>query len=320
MNTIQLYDFEPEATDVLHEIIAGLRQTPKSLSAKFNYDEQGAKLYEAICQTSDYYLTRTELAIMHQHAQEIGASFDDDILLIEYGSGNGKKTRFLFDHLPSIIGYIPIDISKEQLIEISTKLAIEYPQVEVLPVCADYTQSFTLPQPIKHFARRLVYYPGSTIGNIHPNEAIRFLRQIRQHCQPDDALLIGVDLQKDPALLEQAYDDREGITRHFNHINPLTRFNRDFGTDFMVTQYQHCVSYNHTHSRVDIHLQSLCDQTVHLNGDTIHLRAGELIERAVAYKYSVNTFQRLAQQGGWQVEEVWTDAEEWFSVQYLTAL
>lgn len=316
---LKLHNFEPQTAAILDEVVEGLKQTPKYLSAKFNYDERGARLYEKLCQTKDYYLTRTELGIMYQNIQQIVAHLSEEILMIEYGSGNSKKTRLLFDHLPNLVGYIPIDISKKQLIETVTKIAQDYPDMEVLPVCADYTQSFELPTPSQKFTLRLIYYPGSTIGNIHPQEAILFLKQMRQYCQRGDALLIGVDLEKEPSILKQAYDDRDGITQQFNLINPLERLNREYGMDFVIPQYQHHIVYNEPNSSIEIYLKSLCDQTVQINGETIHFTAGELIERAVAYKYNLKLFQKLIEQAGWQTERVWTDDKQWFSIHCLIA-
>lgn len=316
---IKIYDFKPPITAVLDELLAGLKRTPKYLAAKFNYDKKGAMLYEKICQTTDYYLTRTEIAIMRQNMAEIVACLNDEILMIEYGSGNSLKTRLLFDHLPNLVGYVPIDISKEQLIETASKIAQDYPDLDVLPVCADFTQHFEFPVISKKFTRRLVYYPGSTIGNKYPSEAISFLKQIRQHCEPGDGLLIGVDLEKDPAILKRAYDDREGVTQQFN-VNSLEYLNRELGLNFVVSQYQHYVLYNKFNFCVKIYLKSLCNQSIRVNGEVIHFAAGELIERAVAYKYSLTSFQHLIEPAGWQTEQVWTDDNQWFSVQYLTAI
>lgn len=319
LTQLQLYDFAPAGLALQQEVLTGLRQTPKQLYAKFNYDEAGAKLYEQLCETPDYYVARTELAIMQHSIGAIAACLRDDILLIEYGSGNSQKTRLLFDHLPRLVAYIPIDIAKQQLLETSAAVARAYPTLEVLPVYADYEQEFVLPTPTRPVARRLIYYPGSTIGNTSPAEAIRLLQRFRCHCQPGDALLIGVDLQKDPAILMLAYNDRAGISKQFNISNVVKRFNRELGADFVISQFQHYVRYNESAARVEIYWQSLCDQTVRINGEAIHFTANELIESGVAYKYSLPAFQELAAAAGWRQEQVWTDEQQWFSVQYLVA-
>lgn len=319
LSDFQLYDFEPAVVAMQQEVLEGLRQKPKQISAKFNYDGEGAKLYERLCQAVDYYLTRTETALMQKSIGEIAAYFSEGIVLIEYGSGNSQKTRLLFEHLPNLIAYIPVDISKQQLLETSQAIALDYPTLEVLPVCADYTQDFDFPSPTRPAARRLIYYPGSTIGNIPPAEAVHFLQQVRQHCEPGDGLLIGIDLQKDATILTRAYSDSDGISEQFNLINPIRRFNRELGANFVLSQYQHYVRYNDVASCVEIYWKSLYDQTVAIQGEVIHLNAGELIDRAVAYKYTLSTFQALTMQAGWQTKKVWTDERQWFSVQYLCA-
>lgn len=319
MNTIHLYDFEPQPTDLLAELLAGLQSVPKYMSMIFNYDERGSALYETLCQTEGYYLTRTEMAIMQQQIERIVAYFDDPMLVIEYGSGNAQKTMFLFDHLPNVVGYIPIDISRQQLIDVSNKIARTYPRIEVLPVCADYNQLGELPIPSRPFARRLMYFPGSTIGNVEPDQAMLLLRQMRQHCQPGDVLLIGVDLVKDPSILKQAYDGHHAVSRELTLINPLQRLNRTFGTNFDISQFTYHVVYNEQTSCIELYVKSLCDQSVVVNGAVIHFAAGELIKRLVAYKYRIESFQRLAEQAGWQPQQVWTDDKQWFSIHYFTA-
>lgn len=320
MSEIHIYDYAPDIGDSLSELLAGLRQTPSYLSAKFNYDERGAKLYEELCQTTDYYLTRTERAIMQQNMQQISDCLSDTLLIVEYGSGNAQKTRLLFEHLPQVVGYIPVDISREQLIEVSKDIAATYPHIEVLPVWADFNQLADLPLPTRHFERRLFFYPGSTIGHSPPAEAVQLLQQMRAQCQPGDALLIGVDLVKDPALLVRAYDDRDGIIREFSWRNPLQSLNQQFGADFQIEQYRYLARYNAQEGCIEMDLQSRVDQTVHINGEAFTFAAGELIRRAVAYKYSIDAFQALVAQAGWQSEQVWTDDRQWFSVHYCTAI
>lgn len=315
-----MIDFEPEVSDDLEEILAGLTSSPKYFSAKFNYDDRGARLYERICGTKDYYCTRLELGILRQYVRQITNCFDDRILLIEFGSGSGLKTKFLFEHLPHVTSYIPIDIAKAQLLKYSRQLAHRYPFLEVLPVCADYTQPLFLPMPGRYFDRRLFFYPGSTIGNVTPDEAVAFLEMMRRLAEPGDALLIGVDLVKDAHILTRAYDDRKGYTVQFNLINPLASLNRRFNADFVVSRFQHFVRYNKRAACVEIFNKSLCRQVVHLNGVSIEFGAGELIERAVAYKYTVESFQKLAEQAGWRRERVWTDDKNWFSVHYFSAV
>ncbi len=314
---VQFHDHHSKEDEVTSEILAGLRQYPKSLPAKINYYDEGAELYEEVCETPEYYLTRVELSIMERHIREIASCFTEDVVLIEPGSGNSKKTRLLFEHLPSLVGYIPIDIAKEQLLGTAAQIACAYPQLEVQPLYADYTQPFELPEISGEFSRKLVYYPGSTIGNQSPESAVSFLKSLRQLCGPDDALLIGVDLMKDPGQLELAYDDPAGANRRFI-LNPLNVLKRDFGVDFDVSNYQHHVVFIEEDSCVKICMKSLSDHELHLGEEKIEISKGELIERAVSYKYTRSEFQAMATQAGWKVQRVWTDEQQWFSVQYLT--
>lgn len=318
MTSLHIQNLEPAAAAMQKEVLACLKQTPKQLPAKFTYDEEGARLFEQLGQTEEYYLTQTELGIMRRSVGEIAACLPEPIALIEYGSGNSQKTRLLFENLPQLIAYIPIDLSRAQLLDTSQSIARDYPSLEVLPVCADYDEEVQLPTPTKPFARRLFFYPGSTIGNLHPPEAVDFLRRIVRHCQPGDGLLIGFDLRKETAILTQAYNDRSGNSIRFNrHI--LERLNRELDADFDIPQYEHHVQFDDPASRIEIYLRSRSDQTVAIGGERVHFRAGELIKRAVAYKYSLHDFAQLTTQAGWQTQQSWTDNRQWFAVQLLTA-
>ena len=316
---LQFQDLEPTVEAMREEVVRGLRQTPKQLSAKFLYDGPGALLYENICRTEDYYLTRTELAIMRDHIAAIAACLGEKVLLIEFGSGNSLKTRVLFDHLPRLAGYVPIDISRRQLLETSENIARDYPHIEVLPVCADYAGEVEIPSPASPFSRRLIYYPGSTIGNMVPRDAMNFLRRMRGLCQPGDALLIGVDLRKDPEIVWRAYNDRDGASTRFR-MNILQRMNRELGADFAISQFRPVAVYNEVVCRVEAGLMSLCDQQARIGDELFSFNEGELVQLAVAYKYSPEGFRDLALEAGWRAEQLWKDERNWFSVQYLTAM
>ncbi len=313
-----LFDYSQNKGAIVDEVLAALRAEPKSLPAKINYYHEGADLYEKVCRAEEYYLTRTEISIMDRHIHEIASCLSEDLLMIEYGSGSGRKTRILFNHLPNLIGYVPVDVSREQLIDVAAQITHKYPRLEVLPVCADYTQPFELPSPERAFSRRLLYYPGSTIGNQHPSGAVSFLRQMRRQCTQGDALLIGVDLKKDPTLLRQAYDDPGGSNREFI-LQPLNVLKRDFGVDFETSNYRHHVLYDEDNSCVRIYLKCLRDHMVRVNGTEIEFTEGELIERAISYKYTADEFRDMAEQAGWHAEKTWTDERKWFSVHYLSA-
>jgi dimethylhistidine N-methyltransferase len=238
-------------------------------------------------------------------------------LLVEYGSGSSTKTRFLLDHLREPAAYMPIDISKAHLVEAATALAEAYPDLEVLPVCADYTTDFALPLPAKPATRTVVYYPGSTIGNFDRKPAQRFLRHIAQVCGPGGGLLIGVDLRKHPGKLHHAYNDWEGVTAAFN-LNLLARINRELGADFDIRQFSHYAFYNPREGRVEMHLVSLANQVVHVGDEAFPFVIGESIWTESSYKYSLEAFAEMAASARFRVEQVWTDSQHLFSVQYLT--
>jgi dimethylhistidine N-methyltransferase len=224
--------------------------------------------------------------------------------------------RFLIDHLHDPVAFIPIDISQEQLLHVTKELASIYPRLQVLPVCADYTRSFELPIPRQSSKRIIVYFPGSTISNFDPIPAKHFLEHVANLCGSDGALLIGVDLKKDPAVLHSAYNDNEGITAAFN-LNLLERINRELDCDFQLDGFQHYAFYNSRESRVEMHLISQRDQAVHMNRETISFARGESIWTESSYKYNLDEFEQMATAAGFRVERVWVDERQWFSVQYL---
>src|SRR5262245_5175210 len=209
--TTTSYDLAPQAS-IRDEVLHGLRRRPKELPPKLFYDERGSQLFDQICELEEYYPTRTEMAIMRIHALEMAALIGQDCLLVEYGSGSSLKTRILIDHLAAPAGYVPIDISREHLLRSAERLGMNYPDIQILPVWADYTAGITLPRPARRVALAVAYFPGSTIGNSHPSEAARLLRQIAELVGPGGGLLIGVDLRKDRATLELAYNDCAGVT------------------------------------------------------------------------------------------------------------
>lgn len=313
----RLYDFAPERQQFRSDVLHGLQARQKELPSKYFYDDQGSQLFEQICEQDEYYLTRTELGIMRERVREMAELLGPRCLLIEYGSGSSTKTRLLLDALQDPAGYVPIDISKGQLLASVDALAVVYPDLEVLPVCADYTKSFDLPVPRKTPARRVAYFPGSTIGNFERAAARRFLCQVAVVCQSGGGLLIGVDLHKDFTILHRAYNDAQGITAQFNkHL--LERINRELGANFQLQNFGHYAFYNPHQSRVEMHLVSLREQTVRVGQAEITFKHGECIWTESSYKYALDGFARLATGQGFTVERVWTDPRELFSVQYLS--
>jgi dimethylhistidine N-methyltransferase len=317
MNNISLHDLAPPTGASRADVLRGLRSPQKELPCKLLYDEYGSQLFEQICELDEYYPTRTELRIMRESAPAMAASIGPDSLLVEYGSGSSTKTPLLLDHLERPAAYVPIDISREILHDSARQLAERYPRLEILPVCADYTAPFALPTPRAEAARRVAYYPGSTLGNFVPEDAKRFLRRIADVVGPNGGLLLGVDLKKDPLMLHRAYNDALGITAAFN-LNILTRLNREFGATFAIDRFRHYAFYNPVFARVEMHLVSLQPQTVRVAGVDINFDRGESIWTEASYKYTQTEFAALVGAAGWHVEQTWTDDRNLFSVQYLT--
>lgn len=313
---LDLIDHDPTEF-FAQEVVAGLTQPQKVLPCKYLYDEHGSILFDKICNLQEYYPTRTEVGIVQQYAEEIVAELGTRCLLIEFGSGSSLKTRTLLEHLHEPAGYVPIDISREHLLKSAQSLSESYPEVEILPVCADFHEKFELPDPRKNVKRRVVYNPGSTIGNCTPAEAVVMLHDIARICGDGGGLLIGVDLKKDAAILEQAYNDSAGVTAKFN-LNILTRINRELDADFQVDAFEHKAIYNDDQSRVEMHLMSKEDQTVTVHDAEIPFAAGETIHTENSHKYDRDDFVALAAEAGWTSQHVWIDSDRLFSVHYLT--
>jgi len=313
---VQSHNFKPERDRFRDEVLDGLRKSQKELPSKYFYDERGSYLYERICTLDEYYLPRTEVAIMEAYKEEIVKLLGPNTCLIEYGCGNCAKTRILLDRLPTPSAFVPIDISRGQLLRVAEELAACYSGLEVLPVCADYTISFELPTPKRPSDRTVVYFPGSTIGNFDPTPARNFLEHIARVCGPSGALLIGIDLKKDPAVLHCAYNDREGITAAFN-LNLLERINRELNGDFQLDQFQHYAFYNPGEGRIEMHLVSMRDQIFHLDDLSIPFTKGESIWTESSYKFNLGDFEQMAAAASFKVGRVWCDERQWFSVQYL---
>ncbi len=303
------------------EVLRGLRGDAKTLPPKLLYDATGAALFERITELPEYYLTRAELEILRARVGEIAALAGPRPALVEYGSGAGVKVRLLLDAFAAAgapaAAYVPIDISREQLATVAAQIAADYPQVPVHPVCADYTAPLHLPDlPLR--ARRVAFFPGSTIGNFHPTEAAAFLRRVRRTVADDGVLVLGVDRHKDAAVLNAAYNDAAGVTAAFN-LNVLHRLNRELGADFDVSRFAHRAFFNEDASRVEMHLVSLADQTVTVAGERVRFEAGEAIWTESSYKYDDARLEQLVTSAGFAITRVWTDAAEQFWVAFLSA-
>jgi dimethylhistidine N-methyltransferase len=310
-------DLEPAREDFLNEVIAGLSRVPRTLPCKFFYDQEGSALFQKICELPEYYITRTELQILQKYGGDMAGHLGPDIELIGFGSGAGRKTRLLLEKLRAPAAYLPVDISSSQLAQ-STKLFRKlFPGLEILSVCADYLQPFVLPTPIHQGTRKVIYFPGSTIGNFEPAAALNFLRLIAAIGQAGGGLLIGVDLQKDHKVLEQAYNDSQGVTAAFN-LNLLARANRELDANFQIPSWQHRAIYNAAEGRIEMNLISARDQSVQIAGHRFNFEAGEKIITEFSYKHTPEGFSKMAEAAGFALDKIWTDDARLFGVFYFT--
>lgn len=309
-----------EAPDArLHaEVHAGLRASPRTLPATLFYDTRGAALFEAICELPEYYLTRTEHAILAAHAADLAAHVGPRAAIIELGSGAGTKVRHLLRHLHAPVAYLPVDIASDQLRRVAAERAGEFPGLKVRPVVADYRDKVRLP-PLPEEARRVVFFPGSTIGNLHPHEAVGFLRQVAALVGFHGGLVLGVDRRKDPRLLHAAYNDAGGVTAEFN-LNVLTRLNREFHGTFQRAGFRHHAWFNDAESRIEMHLEAATRQRVQVDGLALEFAPGESIRTEVSYKYDAARLDALAAGGGWRVVARFTDPAQWFWVCWMELL
>lgn len=297
----------------LGDVLAGLRQSPKQLPCKYFYDAPGSELFERICQLDEYYLTRAELAIMDRYAPEMGAQIGAGAMLVEYGSGSSVKTRYLLDGMPDAVAYVPVDISGQHLQQTAIELARDYPRIEILPVCADFTQPFDLPLSTRAATHTAVYFPGSTIGNFLPSQAAELLAQITRFGGRNGGMLIGIDLKKTPATIEAAYNDRLGVTAQFN-LNVLSRINRELGADFDLDRFSHHACYNADLGRIEMYLVSCAAQSVTIGDESIKFDLGETICTEYSHKYTVPEFAAIAATAGLELHREWTDKNRNFAV------
>ena len=311
---IRFYDLHPGAASLRDEVLAGLSRTPKAIPPKFFYDERGSKLFDAICELPEYYLTRTEVGILQARAREIAELAGPECLLIELGSGASKKVRLLLEALrPS--AYMGIDISRDFLLASTRRLAADYPWLDVHAACADFSQALNLSYCPVEF-KKLAFFPGSSIGNFEPDEAVEFLARLQELLDHDGALLTGVDLKKDPEILNAAYNDAQGVTAAFN-LNLLQRIRNELDAMLDIEGFEHQAFYNEAAGRMEMHLASRRNQQIRIESRRFRCETGETIRTENSYKYTVAEFQALARRAGFVPAQVWTDPSGLFSVHYL---
>ncbi|HSV57308.1 MAG TPA: L-histidine N(alpha)-methyltransferase [Variovorax sp.] len=315
---VHLFDALPDAAAGFgRELLAGLLRKPRSISPKFFYDAAGSQLFDAICELPEYYPTRTELSILAERAGEIAAQVGPGAEIIEFGAGSLRKVRYLLDALPAPRRFVPIDISGDHLEVAARRLRADYPRLDVQPLVADYTQPFSLPPQAEGAGPRVGFFPGSTLGNFSPDEALAFLQGAARVLR-GGGLLIGVDLVKDPAMLHAAYNDKQGVTARFN-LNLLQRANTELAADFDLAGFSHAAFYNAPLQRIEMHLVSRGAQTVNLMGERLHFAEAETIHTENSYKFTVEGLRTLAARAGFGIGPVWTDRDRLFSVHWLPA-
>lgn len=308
-------EYDHAADSFRDDVLDGLAQPQKKLSSKYFYDERGSQLFDAICELPEYYPTRTETGLLETHAAEFAELIGTNASVVEFGSGSSTKIRILLDALETPAAYIPVDISRDHLLESSKALADAYPDLPVVPIAADYTQPFELPE-IAGEAARIGFFPGSTIGNFTRPAAVDFLRAAATDLGTDNGLLIGVDLRKDVRVLHAAYNDAAGVTGEFN-LNVLRRVNNELGGNFNLDAFTHDARWIPDKGRIEMHLVSDWDQDVRVDGHSFSFAAGESIHTEDSHKYGIEEFHALAAKAGWRAFRHWTDKDNLFSLHYL---
>jgi dimethylhistidine N-methyltransferase len=322
INEIQFTDNNPQFSSFAEEVINGLNKTPRCIPPKFFYDKRGSHIFETICETDEYYVTRTEIELLKKHNTEIAELIGSDCLLVEPGSGSSQKVRILLDELKPQT-YLPMDISRDYLASVAQELADEFKWLDVHAACIDYTVPIDLSfveNDSDIFAeqklKKIAFFPGSSIGNFEKSQASNFLKNMVKMLGHNGGLLIGVDLKKDPSTLHAAYNDTDGATAEFN-LNLLTRINRELGANFNKDDFSHHAFYNEQKGRIEMHLVSNRPQSVLIDSEYFHFEEGETIHTENSYKYHIDEFQELASKAGFKARRVWTDEQNLFSLHYF---
>lgn len=313
----KFFDRKPATGDMRAEVLDGLAAQPKRLPPKYFYDVAGSALFEAITELPEYYPTRTEIGLLESHRDEIAARVGAGVCLIEYGSGSSRKIRLLLERLKPQ-SYVPVDISQQYLESAARLLHDEFPWLNVYPTSADYTSEFSLPSAIGA-APRVVFFPGSSIGNFEPADAVDFIGRVGRIVGPGGWLLIGVDLKKDPAILEAAYDDAAGVTAEFN-LNMLRHLNVALDADFDTSSFSHVALFNKNLGCIQMFLESTIDQSVRIGRTSIEFQAGERVHTENSYKYDPGEFTTMVEQTGFRREAWWTDERDRFAIFLFAAI
>ena len=311
---VEFFDLKPELPDVQKEVCQGLRQEQKMIAPKYFYDERGSHLFSIISHLPDYYLTAAEMSILNEHKLAMAHAAGPNAWLLEYGVGSGDKSRILINAMKPQ-AYLALDISQDQLHEITQRIALEFVDTAVYSICVDYTKKFDIPLQMNS-ANRVAFFPGSSIGNFSRPKAKQFLKVVGEVTGSDSLLILGVDRRKDKDLIEKAYNDSRGVTAMFNR-NILSHLNRRIGADFDINLFHHHAFYDEDEGRIEMHLVSQSNQTVSVGTETFQFDEGETIHTEDSYKYSVEELEELAAAGGYSCESVYSDNRHLFSVALL---
>jgi L-histidine Nalpha-methyltransferase len=299
------------------EVVTGLSQRQKTLPCKYFYDKKGSELFEQICDLDEYYVTRTELKLLEQIKCELAGLIGPHAAIIEPGAGAGIKIQKLLQVLDSPDLYAPLDISKQFLEYSADKIRADFSEIRISEIQADFTQQLSWPEGVEFATgKHVVFFPGSTIGNFPPNEAVAFVERLGNLINQDGALILGVDLIKESKILEAAYDDKKGVTAAFNK-NILLRINRELDANFDLDYFEHVAVFNHAKSRIEMHLKSIIEQSIRIDGELFEFRKGETIHTENSYKYSMDQIETLAELAGYQLVQSWQDERDYFSICYL---
>jgi dimethylhistidine N-methyltransferase len=299
-------------------VIDGLSRSKKTLPCRFFYDARGSELFEEITRLPEYYPTRTEMQILNAHAHEMVEGFDEGGVLIEFGSGSSTKTEILLEHAPPGFTYVPIDVSESAMALAKQRLEARFPALSVRPILGDFSHPVEIRDDLAS-RPRIGFFPGSTIGNLTPADAVGLLRTFKASLPHESRLIIGIDLKKDARQLVLAYNDAAGVTAEFN-LNLLSRINRELGCAIELDAFRHEAIYEPREGRIEMHLVSRIEQVVWVSGRPFHFHAGERIHTENSYKYSIPQFQELARAAAWAPNRVWTDARQQFSVHELISV
>lgn len=312
---VKVTDIAETPTGFIDDVLEGLSKSQKTLPCKYFYDEVGSNLFESICDVDEYYITRTELKLLDEIKREIADLIGPDSVIIEPGAGAGIKIQKLLDELDSLKTYVPIDISADFLFYSAEKIREKFPDVEIRPIQGDFTEPYQWTGN-QSLTNRVVFFPGSTIGNFTPAQAEEFLRNQKKFAGNRGAMIVGVDLVKPLKRLESAYNDSQGVTADFNK-NLLVRINNELGGNFELDQFAHTAVFNEQESRIEMRLVSQQAQSVKINRQEFHFDESEYIHTENSYKYTIESFTNLAKKAGLKSHKIWTDKERLFSVHYL---